>query len=222
MSVAEKLLQVADNMRTIKDKIGSGSNNSFLFPYINSIAFHSTISEVTEIPNIIDLSSAGQLTGFLDYKNINFEYIGIKLSRCATLQNSFRTNQNYVDKLKEIEIVGDTSTITTYINAFSGRKALEKITGELNFSNSTSNSNTFFNCVNLQEITITPNSIYKSIDFGNCSNLSEESRQSIYEGLADLTGSEAQTLTVNTNTPPTNEQAAIATNKNWYIQEGEY
>lgn len=96
-----------------------------------------------------------------------------------------------------------------------------EIKGVFDLSQCTTVQGAFGNCTNLQEIRFKAETIKLSIDFGSCSMLSEESRQSIVEGLADLTGLTPQTLTVNkvVYEQLTDEQKATATNKNWTIAQ---
>lgn len=97
---------------------------------------------------------------------------------------------------------------------------LEVIDGyPLNLSVSGNNGNMFFWCDNLKEVRFVPNSIYKKISCSHSPNLSTDTIQSIIDGLADLTGGTAQTLTLHANVGAklTDEQKATITAKNWTL-----
>ena len=89
----------------------------------------------------------------------------------------------------------------------------------LDTSNGTNFSNMFFNCSNLENIAFVVNCIKKSISFAESNKLTDESIQSIIDGLADLTGKTAQTITFHSDVKNklTEEQIASATSKNWNI-----
>ena len=105
-------------------------------------------------------------------------------------------------------------------NAFQNMRGLEIIDGKpLNASNTTSFNSTFSQCFALREIRFIENSIKASINFSVCSQLSTETIQSIIDGLADLTGGTAQTLTLHADVGGklTDTQKAAITSKNWEL-----
>lgn len=77
----------------------------------------------------------------------------------------------------------------------------------------------FSYCRLLKNISFVANCIKKSISFLQSSLLTDESIQSIIDGLADLTGQTAQTITFHPDVKNklTEEQIASATSKNWNI-----
>ena len=114
----------------------------------------------------------------------------------------------------------DTSNVTNSSNAFNCLIALEVIDGEpLNLSSATTatNMNNYNN--SLKEVRFVETSIPLSISFNYSSQLSTETVQSIIDGLADLTGSTAQTLTLHATVGGklTDEQKATITAKNWNL-----
>lgn len=127
--------------------------------------------------------------------------------------------------LKRLTLNVDTQNCSNYKNAFTHQRALEIIDGKpLDYSSATaSNINGFSNCIALVEVRFVANSIKYSISFANCSNLSTDTIQSIIDGLADLTGGTAQTLTVHqtVRNQLTDEQLTTISNKNWAISPAE-
>lgn len=74
-------------------------------------------------------------------------------------------------------------------------------------------------CYALRDITFVNQSIKWSLSIANSPLLTDESIQSIIDGLADLTGQTAQTITFHPDVKNklTEEQIASATSKNWNI-----
>lgn len=109
--------------------------------------------------------------------------------------------------------------ITNLNRAFRDSKALKEILGELDLTHCTSATLTFANCYALETIRIKPGTLSVSFDFSYSGLLTEESVQSIIDGLADLTGGTAQTLTLRSTVGAklTDEQKAAASAKNWTI-----
>ena len=89
----------------------------------------------------------------------------------------------------------------------------------LDLSNVTMLGYMFNVCYKLTNISFVESSIKISIKFSDSPLLSAESMQSIIDGLADLTGQTAQTITFHPTVKNklTEEQIASATSKNWNI-----
>lgn len=103
---------------------------------------------------------------------------------------------------------------------FNGRISLEEVIGELDFSWTTAvnvHSNPFNGCTSLAEIRFTKESIKSGLFFTQSSQLSDESIQSILDGLATV--SSTQTLAFNSAVYAklTEEQKQSATDKGWTI-----
>lgn len=138
-------------------------------------------------------------------------------NKCTTFFRAIRLGGDCA--LKEIEIIGDTSKVTTYEDAFSSQFNLERITGVLDFSSATI-IGAFVNlCSKLQYFQPKENTIKVSISFSSSPNLTDESIDAIINGLADLTGATAQTLTFHADVKAklTDNQIATITSKNWTL-----
>lgn len=152
-------------------------------------------------------------------KRINFK--GNTNNNTISLQYAF---QQYTSNT-ELEIVdfsefGDGGIKPTYANnGFSEAVLLHSILGIIDFSNVANINNMFGNCRALVNVALKPNSLSKTIGFINSPLLSDESIQSIIEGLADLTGADAQTITLHADVKAklTEEQIAQITSKNWTL-----
>ena len=108
------------------------------------------------------------------------------------------------------------AVITNWTNAFYGANALEEIIGEIGGQNF---GNAFIDCGKLREIRFAEGGILTSISFAECKSLSDASIQSIIDGLADLTGQTAQTLTIRATVGEklTQAQKDAVSAKNWTL-----
>lgn len=91
--------------------------------------------------------------------------------------------------------------------------------GQMDISNATSVNYAFNGCTRLERITFVPGCIKVSISFLASSLLDAGSVQSIIDGLADLTGKEQQTLTFHATVGGklNEEQKAQIAAKNWFL-----
>lgn len=119
--------------------------------------------------------------------------------------------------LEEVEV--DTSSVSAGNYVFYRCESLRSVK-TLDFSNITSLSGQFYQCFNLESVEFVPESIRVSMSVSDCSKLNSDSVASIFEGLADLTDSETQTLTLHKNIQITQAQADAAVAKNWNIVGG--
>lgn len=139
---------------------------------------------------------------------------GVKLD---TSQNISFSGMFYNCRFSELPVI-DMSMSNASNKAFFWATYIKNIEKVI-FSETTSISdNMFVGCVALENIVI-EGVITKSISFSHSSKLTNESIQSIIDGLADLTGGTAQTLTLHATVKNklTSELRAQATSKNWNI-----
>ena len=135
-------------------------------------------------------------------------------SSCSTLNNFM----NGTNKLQRLVLKNTSSKITNWGNAFRHCGSLQSITPALDVSGAPNFGQTFQNCAALVDISFVKGSIYKELTIPS-GVLSDESIQSIIDGLADLTGSTQQTLTLNATVSAklTEQQIATITSKNWVV-----
>lgn len=119
--------------------------------------------------------------------------------------------------LEEVEI--DMSSVTVGNYLFYKCSSLKTVK-TLDFSNLSSLSGQFYQCTSLESVEFVPGSIKLSMSMADCSKLDSDSVASIFAGLADLTDSEAQTLTLHKDVNITQAQADGAVAKNWNIVGG--
>lgn len=137
-----------------------------------------------------------------------------------------KTNYTYAFTSYKGETIdlSDCNLISNLAAAFQyGSENLKKIIGELDcsyclYATNLGNS-CFASCPGLEEVRFKPNSIPFSIGFASSDKLSDESIQSIINGLADNTGQTAQKLDLHADVvlKLTEEQTAQIYAKNWSV-----
>ena len=138
--------------------------------------------------------------------------------------NMFATKAGttYNDDLQIIDLSEFKIGITSFMNSFSNNRELVSILGTLDMSRLTSAKdlvNIFRNCYKLKEVRFAKETVKYNLTLAPCSLLSDTSIQSIIDGLADLTDSDTQTLTLHADVKAklTEEQIIQITSKNWTL-----
>ena len=134
------------------------------------------------------------------------------VSSATSLASLFAQSNN----LKSVDFVNSTSKVTNFSGLFAGKTVLETAKG-LDLSSATNLASMFASCSNLKNITFVENSIKINFNLGSSSLLSNESIQSLINGLATV--ETAQNLTIHNDvaTKLTDEQKATISSKNWNI-----
>lgn len=134
---------------------------------------------------------------------------------------NFADTKYPLNELEKVDLTGAVAVIrpTKMTRAFYYRTTLREILGALDVSRCTDFSNAFIRCDVLETVQFQPGTINKSISVADSSKLTDESIQSVLDGLADLTGVTAQTLTLHAavGAKLTDAQKAAASAKNWTL-----
>lgn len=174
--------------------------------------------------NIIDCSGLTQSGNFSNsfygcscIEELNF----INLPDYAIVADSmFSLSPNIIpDKLKTVSF-SPKFKLSNATLLFNGRISLEEVIGELDFSGITAvnvQSNPFNGCTSLAEIRFTKESIKYNLSFTQSSQLSDESIQSILDGLANVSTTRTLALNSAVYVKLTEEQKQSATDKGWTI-----
>lgn len=122
------------------------------------------------------------------------------------------------DKIKKITF-SPKLKVTRITLGFNGRYSLQTIVGELDFSECepSQQQNPFNGCTSLIEVRFTPESIKQNLSFAQSSQLSDESIQSILDGLANVSTTCTLSLNSAVYAKLTEEQKQSATDKGWTI-----
>ena len=221
MNVAEKVLQLKqdfDDVYAAGKAAGGGSGdydqgyedgkNSVvpLERYATNISFSNLNVFGTEKAEI-NLDSATNLSGFCyaekaENANTKVKELTINCPNAVTSINRLLScewaGRNQI--LSKVILNIDTSKCSNFAFAFGNNIALETIDGQpLNFgaaSNAYNMMNIFTGCNTLKSFRVVSNSVKYNFNIATSKLLDTETIQSIIDGLADLTCSTAQTLTL--------------------------
>lgn len=232
VTVGDGLLDTyADKVREISVGGGEGIN---LGNYCTHIEFavlnYFGTPEVTlNLPEVKNMEYLCQMPITQANGNTTVEHITINCPyQVASARCLFGADGGniYDTKLKRITLNVDTSKCTSFYNAFKNVRVLEVIDGTpLDLSsvigtNAYPSLNGMFDfAYALKEVRFVEKTIKRNISFAQCGDLSDLTVQSAIDGLADLTGGTARTLTLHATVGGklTDEQKASITAKNWAL-----
>ena len=180
-------------------------------------------SNVTMINSMFDHCSSLTTIPLLDTSNVTnmsymFQYCSNLIS-IPQLDTSNVTNMSYMfngcSSLTTIPLL-DTSNVTSMSNMFYDCMQITSIP-QLNTSNVTSMSNMFRYCRSLTKISML--NIGTSLDISPCTKMTREALLEVLGNLKDLTNSTSKKLTLGSDllAKLTEDDIAIATNKNWTL-----
>lgn len=206
------------DMATAIDEIEGGGLPKE-FEWVNCISDgYDIVPDVTSIKDetVVFTYPSGNRFMFSAFPNYTLKHLTLNISKplitCYKIFFSFgQVNANAgAFALEHLTINADTSKSINF-GSFIRSCDIKVIDGTpLDFSSATT-IGTFCNrCFGLAYIRIVPKTIKVSANFSGSYSWDNESLDSIFEGLADLTGSDTQTLTMNTK-----QRATIEANQNW-------
>lgn len=169
------------------------------------------------VPNIV---SAAQMFS-TPVANTTVEHITVIGGTEPTLTNANQMfNMNWIGgPLKHITLDIDFSKVTNTYLMFSNHSATVTIDGKpLNFSSATETV-TFYHLSRLEYVRFAPGTMEQSLNMSACAKLTYDSIQSVIDGLKDLTGASAKTLTFHANVGAklTQAQKDAISAKNWTL-----
>lgn len=197
-------------------------------------------TKITEVPESFDFTQYASLAGLFNNcyslkslpisgKTIQATNIQFICQECRSLVGGIVIDApklvwmdgSFKNCVNITSITLNTLPLVEYLETFSGCVKLETV-NNLNISDAaTYYSNLFLDCSALKNITFAPTaSIAQSIALNSSPLLTVESIINVINALKDLTGVTAKTLILGTTNlnKLTDEQKAIATNKNWVLQ----
>ena len=205
----------------------SNTKNLFMYWY-----------DIIEVPDFLNLNEITNVSNFFAgcYSLRDFKYSGDfnatnsiagLFQQCTNLsgdisinaQNATSANSAFYLCKNINSITLTTAPLTIYGQIFLNATKLQSVYN-LNLGETSEAQYQPFYCSNLTNITFADSSIINnSTSFSACTNLTVDSILNILNILKDLTGSTSATLTLGaTNLAKlTDEQKAIATNKNWVL-----
>lgn len=167
-------------------------------------------SKITEIPPY-DLSNNNNFFATFSGATKLAKVPLLNFQKATRVDSMF--NQCFALTSVEVE---NTSKVGNW-NGFVGNCMNLKVVKTLDLSGRNVTGDLFQNSTNIETLLFVPNTIKISISFGGMKYLTAESIQSIIDGLADLTGGTAQTITWHKEVYAklTDEQKVQISNKNW-------
>lgn len=225
MSIAEKLQIVAENQQKVYDagylkgKSEGGGTDVFQYATYNSgYTFRNAVFPDNYEANFIMQGFNGVVNMSYFCMNSNVYKAVVEFKEQPT---QIATNSMFMQCSNLVEIKFNNTETVIYNGAAmcSLCSALERIEGVLNLSPATNISGMFSKCNALKEVRFAEGSIYKTISFVDNTELSNDTVDSIINGLADLTGQTSQGLTLHGNAynKLTTEQEATIYSKNWTL-----
>lgn len=179
------------------------------------------------LPEIVDITVGSKLPSFAGSAGSAFyNTTGVKQLKwdigCNTtgfsMDSCFRGCSAEILELPFLE----TTPITNFNRCFYEMPNLREIRTPINASGNPSFNycfNTYGGATNIELVMFVPGTIMVSISFSYCEKLNDTSIQSIIDGLADLTGGTAQTLTLHATVGAklTDTQKTAISAKNWTV-----
>ena len=198
---------------------GSGDNLAYAtVVQFNDLNLFENDSVVLHLDNIKSLDNVLNQTVANTTVKILEIYCNNKITNMNAMCPAYLPNAE--NALKKIILYVDTSQCINFNGIVWKQVNLEEITGTpLDFTSATSCSLIFNNCDNLKEVRFKPNTISCNAPFNGSANFTNETIESIINGLVDLSGLTSKTLTLHTNVKAklTETQLAIITGKNWTL-----
>ena len=174
----------------------------------SQVFYNYSFSRLPRLP-ALKVESLLRFFAYAKIETIDF-YIDIASTNIISMSNAFADCPNLASMVGINTLKGDNLS-----KMFTDCMILETIQEPFDFSNATDLTNIFYKCYKLKEIRFVKETIKLSLSLTYSSLLSEESIQSIIDGLATVTT--AQTLTLNSAITITDEQKATINEKGWTL-----
>ena len=226
MSIADKLTTIAGNVQKVYEAgqaAGGGVNPleycTKLANLFNNTTFPDGYELVIDVPNLIVDTS---IDNFISSSTKGLSKLTIKCGKSGMeFRSSFAfyacpsINQLDLSQFADTEVFKCKNLYYAFYNCSN----LHTISGVMDLAGCTNLNTAFTGTYNLVNLRVLAGSVDGSLPLGACSKLSDESIQSIVDGLADLTGVTTQTLTLHATVGNklTEAQKATITAKNWTL-----
>ena len=209
-------LIVPENMPTEIESIQSGGED-----WVNQITTYTSLFYKREFPEGYDLVikfndfAQPDLSQMCAYtKNLNSIKIKGTVINNAAVNRTFRNSHVKTIDLTECIIKSSNKNVQ---ETFFGCFYLHTIIGTIDFSQCSGFINIYNSCSELVNVEFLPNNIFYSIQFAQSPLLSDESIQSIINGLATVETAQTLTLHKDVKAKLTESQIAQITSKNWNL-----
>ena len=225
MSTADKLLTVAQNVEKVynagfeEGKAQGGSVPLWAQNVAKVVYTSDAWADEETVIYIPTLSSISEL--FYNVQFTKIKKLTIKSDTPITLAtNALFAPMGGTAILETLVLDCDFSECTKFDNWLMRQNKLKRIEGQpLNLSGATGLTSFAAYCYELESFRVVPKTIKVSFSVNRCYAIDADTIQSIIDGLFDLTGGTAQTLTLHAEVKAklTETQLATITGKNWTI-----
>ena len=128
--ITEQETTIEDIIEALQGKSSGGSGTIDLLPYVSTLGFTADFQEIRE-DVVLHLERATGLGNMFDLKVINAPKMTVYISnKCTTLYRAFGRQGG---DLEVLEIIGDTSKITTFAQMCQARNNLKQVICEFDF-----------------------------------------------------------------------------------------
>ena len=210
------VLIAPENMPTEIENIQSGGED-----WVNQITTYANLFYLREFPEgynlVIKFNDFAQpdLSQMCAYtRNLNSVKIKGTVINNAAVNRTFRNSHVKTIDLTECIIKSSNKNAQ---ETFFACYYLHTIIGTIDFSQCSGFTNTYSSCSELVNVEFLPNNIFYSISFAQSPLLSNESIQSIINGLATVETAQTLTLHADVKAKLTESQIAQITSKNWNL-----
>lgn len=225
--IGEEIARLKEKVAQLIEK-AKGSGNSEMQWLWNSISSFS-ISNTAELPERLEITIPPRMqdiSAVLSHGYYDTNIYAVKEFTVHKAENEYPVtvfpSLQYMSALKVLNVHFDTSHITKIIQSTGYHAAaLETMNGILNFPLVFGNaavglSNLFSYLTALKEVRFAENGIRSSVSFASAV-LTDESIQSIIDGIAEVTSAQTLTLHETVKNKLTEEQLAVINEKGWTL-----
>lgn len=216
-------LEFPQGMKEAVENIQSGGSVEDLFQYatnldflFNSATFPDGYELVLNVPNFTE--NANRICRYAKgLKKVTLK--GNTSNNTASLQYGFQQFSNNT-LLEEVDFSewGNGGINVSYLNStFAGCAKLHTIKGVFDFTNAVNVGNTFETCTALVNVSFKENTLSKAFSFVHSPRLSDDSIQSIINGLVTVETAQTLILHADVKAKLTEAQLTQITSKNWTL-----
>lgn len=206
-------------LQKTQEEWGSGED---LLKYVSTATFNNlnNFAKTEVVINMDFCKKAGSMFQQNIEKNTTVEKVILNIKEPLTTCNAmFYALPAYHDEtLKTIVLNVDVSSCPSLGTMFRGLTALEKVEGTpLDATSATNFNDITSSCNKLKELRFKENTISANINVNSSVYLSDETIQSIIDGLMTVESTKTLTFHANVKLRLTEEQIATITSKNWTL-----
>lgn len=233
MSIAEKLITIAENEQSISNGINTesdliaeiksmvdnlpeaagGGENLLVYATRMDYLFENAV-----FPDGYEITiNAPNLGHMMSYMFLNAKGVR-KITMNVPIEGIDHSAHTFAYGTNVEEIVFPDGIKFFLVNSFaSSVKTLKSIFGRIDLSGSTNNTTMLNGCWGLENVSFMPNTIKANFTIAHSELLTDASIQSIIDGLAEVETAKTLTLNAKVGAKLTDEQKATITAKNWTL-----